>query len=474
VPADDGCRNTAEFLRVRLRISIGEARRRLALAAAVLPRTGLNTHPMPPACEQTAANLAAGTIASRAGTIITTALDKARPITDPATLHTMEAALNRTALENDHDFLLRIAHRWTDAIDQDGTEPSEEELRHRQGAFTRRPRRGLHHLEIFATTDQYEHLLTAMNTATNPRTQPTTTADGTGTGETDTGAGENGDGGDGAGAGAHAGPGFGAAAEAAAADAHLERRTRPQQLLDGLVGACKTALATNTLPATGGLRPQVMVTISYQDLLNRLHTTAANGPRYTRHTPTTRTTTNTDGPSRPGDNAQTHWQNPAATGTAPAATDDTATGQSPLPGAPAGTGTFAFTGPVTPATVRKIACDADIIPILLGSQGRILDIGRTTRIFPPHLRKALTARDQGCAFPTCTIPAPWCEAHHTTYWSHGGPTNTDNGVLLCTHHHHLIHKEQWQIHITTGIPWFIPPPHIDPTQKPRRNHHHRT
>ncbi|WP_230120124.1 DUF222 domain-containing protein, partial [Arthrobacter sp. Bi83] len=179
VPADDGCRNTAEYLRVRLRISIGEARRRLALAAAVLPRTGLNAHPMPPACEQTAANLAAGTIASRAGTIITTALDKARPITDPATLHTMEAALNRTALENDHDFLLRIAHRWTDAIDQDGTEPSEEELRHRQGAFTRRPRRGLHHLEIFATTDQYEHLLTAMNTATNPRTQPTTTtADG--------------------------------------------------------------------------------------------------------------------------------------------------------------------------------------------------------------------------------------------------------------------------------------------------------
>ena len=70
--------------------------------------------------------------------------------------------------------------------------------------------------------------------------------------------------------------------------------------------------------------------------------------------------------------------------------------------------------------VRKIACDADIIPVLLGSEGRILDIGRTTRIFPPHIRKAITARDQGCAFPGCTIPAPWCEAHHITYWSHGG------------------------------------------------------
>ncbi|MBN3497150.1 HNH endonuclease signature motif containing protein, partial [Arthrobacter pascens] len=108
------------------------------------------------------------------------------------------------------------------------------------------------------------------------------------------------------------------------------------------------------------------------------------------------------------------------------------------------------------------------------SEGRILDIGRTTRIFPPHIRKALTARDQGCAFPNCTIPAPWCEAHHTTYWSHGGPTNTDNGTLLCSHHHHLIHKEQWTIHMRSGVPWFIPPPHIDPHQKPRRNHHHRT
>ena len=84
----------------------------------------------------------------------------------------MEHALTSTAVENDHDFLTRIAHRWADAIDQDGTEPSEEDLRHRQGAFLRRPRRGLHHLEIFATTDQYEHLLTVMNTATNPRTHP--------------------------------------------------------------------------------------------------------------------------------------------------------------------------------------------------------------------------------------------------------------------------------------------------------------
>ena len=84
----------------------------------------------------------------------------------------MEHALTRTAVENDPDFLARVARRWTDALDQDGAEPTEEVLRQLQGAFIRKPRHGLHHLEIFATTDQFEHLLTVMNTATNPRTEP--------------------------------------------------------------------------------------------------------------------------------------------------------------------------------------------------------------------------------------------------------------------------------------------------------------
>ena len=99
-------------------------------------------------------------------------------------------------------------------------------------------------------------------------------------------------------------------------NAHLERRTRPQQHLDGLVGACKTALAAGSLPATGGLRPQVMATISYQDLLNRLETTATPGPRYT--------TTTTPAPGPP---AADH---PAPTAGHPASTADD------QPGSPAG------------------------------------------------------------------------------------------------------------------------------------------
>ncbi|GAA5189898.1 hypothetical protein GCM10023346_05680 [Arthrobacter gyeryongensis] len=401
--ADDGYRNAAEFLRARLRIGIGEARRRLALASGVLPQTGIAGQDLPARHEVLAAALATAALPSRSATIISTALDQVRHLADTDTARQMEHALTRTAIESDPDFVSRMARRWVDAIDQDGPEPGEEELRHRQGAFIRKPRRGLHHLEIFATAEQYETLATAMNTATNPRLQHTTDNDAADGGAAD----------DAAGTGTGSGPA-------------LDRRSRAQKLLDGLTGACAVALSTGELPANGGLRPQVMVTIDYRDLLDRLD----HVNRLDRETP-------------------------AAAGPRP------------------GSGASTFQGPLHPSVIRKIACDADIIPVLLGSDSRVLDIGRTTRIFPPHIRKAIIARDQGCAFPDCTIPAPWCEAHHITYWSNGGTTGTDNGTLLCSHHHHVIHKEHWTITLDTGVPWFKPPPHVDPRQTPRRNHHFR-
>jgi hypothetical protein len=353
----------------------------------VLPQTGIAGQDLPARHEVLAAALSSAALPSRSATVISTALDQVRHLADTETAHQMEHSLTRTAVQSDPDFVARMAKRWVDAIDQDGTEPGEEELRHRQGAFIRKPLRGLHHLEIFATAEQFETLATVMNTATNPRLQPNTTGTGTGTG----------------------------------AGTDLDRRSRAQKLLDGLTGACAVALSTGELPANGGLRPQVMVTIDYQDLLERLE-------HLDRETPT---------------------------------------------GPRLSTGASTFQGPLHPSVIRKIACDADIIPVLLGSDSRVLDIGRTTRVFPPHIRKAIIARDQGCAFPDCTIPAPWCEAHHITYWSNGGTTGTDNGTLLCSHHHHVIHKEHWTITMETGVPWFKPPPHIDPRQTPRRNHHFR-
>ncbi|MFB0840389.1 DUF222 domain-containing protein [Arthrobacter sp. E44] len=477
-PADDGCRNTAEFLRLRLQIPIREARRRLALAHHVLPGTSITGEPLPPTRPHLAAALTPtgnntetattveGTtietgpgpaVSSHAATIITATLDRLRHHTTEETLDRIEHHLTTAATTTDPDFLTRLAQRCTDTIDADGTEPTEEALRHTQGAFIRKPRHGLHHLEIFATTDQYEHLLTVMNTATNPRTTTGNTSPSTGNDTADrAGTGTEGSAGTGTGTGHTAGMDTGTEAGTEGSTAtgsatwhtalpDLDRRTRAQKQLDGLVTAAKAALTTNTLPTTGGNRPQIIATIHYQDLFPDNATTPAGKAGPTTAKPGTDTTTRT------------------GTTTATAA----GTGHP----APAGTGTFMFTGPVAAATLRKTACDADIIPALLGTNSEILDLGRKTRLFTPAQRLALTARDQGCAFPNCTIPAPWCEAHHITYWSHEGPTTTNNGVLLCSHHHHLIHKEQWTITTVHHTPTFIPPPHLDPHQTPQQNHY---
>ncbi|OAE00496.1 HNH endonuclease signature motif containing protein [Arthrobacter sp. OY3WO11] len=519
-PADDGCRNTAEFLRLRLRIPLREARRRLALADQALPGASLTGEPLPPARphlasalapaatpfmagpavgtatpEETAADTGESTdegtdggspsrasapvVSSYAGTIITAALDRIRHHTTPDVLDRIEHALTTAAATADPDFLARLAQRWTETIDADGTEPSEEALRHTQGAFIRKPRHGLHRLEIFATTDQYEHLLTAMNAATNPRTSVPA---GTGP-DIDTDAGSGTDIGPCiwtvAGSGtavdtvlaSASGDGSGTVQDTAWNDAHqdpgpdLERRTRPQKQLDGIIGAVKAGLTTNALPITGGNRPQIIATINYQDLFPHRATNSGGqetgswsrgaGGASTRSDTSASDGTGTD----PG----------ARTGAGSCANTSTVTGTGPRSGA----GNFVFTGPVAAATLRKIACDADIIPAVLGTRGEILDLGRKTRLFTPAQRLALTARDQGCTFPNCTIPAPWCEAHHITYWSDGGPTTTDNGALLCSAHHHLVHKEQWTITSRHGTPWFTPPPHIDPQRKPQRNHYFR-
>jgi Domain of unknown function (DUF222) len=127
------------------------------------------------------------------------------------------------------------------------------------------------------------------------------------------------------------------------------------------------------------------------------------------------------------------------------------------------------TGTVLSAsTVRRLACDAQIIPLLLGGRGEPLDIGRATRVWPSAIRRALEARDRGCAMPGCDRPVSWCDIHHAErHWADGGATAASNGVLLCERHHTLVHEQQWRIRLEGGLPWFIPPPWIDSARTPR-------
>ncbi|SDS00902.1 protein of unknown function [Actinopolymorpha singaporensis] len=123
--------------------------------------------------------------------------------------------------------------------------------------------------------------------------------------------------------------------------------------------------------------------------------------------------------------------------------------------------------PISVATVRRLACEADLIPVVLGGDGQVLDLGRSDRFFKEHQRRALAIRDgHHCNFPGCQIPEPRCVTHHMTAWDHGGPTDLANGVLLCRHHHTTIHHKGWQVRMGThGHPEYVPPEWSDPKRR---------
>ncbi|RLA44812.1 MAG: hypothetical protein DRR42_20065 [Gammaproteobacteria bacterium] len=76
--------------------------------------------------------------------------------------------------------------------------------------------------------------------------------------------------------------------------------------------------------------------------------------------------------------------------------------------------------------------------------GNLLSIGRKSRSIPPSLRRALKYRDGGCRFPGCTAKR-FVDGHHVQHWSHGGETSLDNLVLLCRHHHRLVHEGGYRV-----------------------------
>ncbi len=102
-----------------------------------------------------------------------------------------------------------------------------------------------------------------------------------------------------------------------------------------------------------------------------------------------------------------------------------------------------YHGPMVPAAAVRLACDAALTRVVLGPDGTLIDVGRTTRTAPSGLRRALAARDRGCRFPGCDRPLAWCHLHHVVHWLRGGDTAHHNLVHLCGHHHHLVHEGGW-------------------------------
>ena len=188
-------------------------------------------------------------------------------------------------------------------------------------------------------------------------------------------------------------------------------RDHGARLWDALVATCDHALSTDLPPDCHGARPRVAVTTSL-DVLQ----------------------------------AKIDW---ATLGTSPDPSVD-----------PTRTGGLTEDGlELIPSVVRRLACDADLIPIVLGTHGEVLDVGRTARLVTSAIWRALVCRDRHCTFPGCTRPPVMGHAHHIQHWADGGATALSNLVLLCGHHHRTLHHTPWQVRLnpTDGRPEFLPP-----------------
>ncbi|VTS45341.1 Domain of uncharacterised function DUF222 [Gordonia terrae] len=144
-----------------------------------------------------------------------------------------------------------------------------------------------------------------------------------------------------------------------------------------------------------------------------------------------------------------------------------------IPAAGADPANLPWTGTVSRAVARQVSCDGELTEITLDGEGVPLQMGHTHRLFPPHLRKAVVVRDECCV--KCGAPPSHTQVHHLAHWADGGPTDLDNGCLVCQRCHTQVHHHGWDV--VMGFdrhPWLVPPAGIDPHRRPLPAYNRRT
>ena len=124
--------------------------------------------------------------------------------------------------------------------------------------------------------------------------------------------------------------------------------------------------------------------------------------------------------------------------------------------------------PISAGAARRLAAEARLIPLVLGGKSEVLDFGVGKRLFSKAQRIVFGERDDGCAWGGCGGPAPTPKPTTSAGGSTSGPSDLANGILLCSCHHHLVHRDGWGIVVKNGVPWFIPPDSVDVYRTPRR------
>ena len=105
-------------------------------------------------------------------------------------------------------------------------------------------------------------------------------------------------------------------------------------------------------------------------------------------------------------------------------------------------------------SVRRIACDADVVEVTRDAKGNLLNLGRKHRVVSPQLKRALLARDKCCTYPSCSHEQ-YLEAHHVMHWADGGETSLANTTMICSKHHRLLHEGGFTIHKNFAGEWYF-------------------
>lgn len=412
-----GCTSTAVLLRQVCRVSVGEARSRVVVAAAVSPvahSSGPDTDPPRPLL---AAALAGGLVGAESAGLTARFLNTLPSGLDAEMVVLGERTMVEQAALGDPTSLRKVAQELAIRLDPDGTLPKDTRLG-MTVEFGVRNHAGYTPVRAMLDDVTVERVRQAIEALSAP---------------------------------------------AAAVEGVSDQRSAANRRACALGEIAQIFMNTGTAPTHAGQHPNVTVYMSLDDLTGRIAPCGNCGHDPAR-VPAAVGVPESAGPcggSGSGDKVGPHG---------PAGLHSRAGLLDRLGRHPPST---TFGGPISLADARRIACDARITPVVLGGKGEILDVGRSRYSFPAGIRKGLEARDRGCAFPGCDRPPGWTEAHHVHPFSTGGDTKLSSAVLVCDHHHHLLHHSDWQVRIAgDGIPEFLPPRWMDFQQRPRRNTRH--
>lgn len=357
------------------RASAAEVSRRIRLGESIRPRVALDGTPIAPAYPHVSAAMISGALGVDAAASIIRCLGQAaRHHASPSRVDAAEATLVAAAATETADLVAVQARVWREALDPDGAEPRDEELRERRAFRLGREVDGMTPFSGAADPVSAALLRAAFAEHAAPRIQPRFV------GAPDCAADEDGN---------------------VAVTEIADPRSREQKHFDILIGLVTAGLrADGTGPGEMHSTSSVLAVITLSDLDNGIGV---------------------------------GW------------IDD-------------------IDEPVSAATVTELACDAGVETIVLGQNGRVLNLGFKERFFTPAQRRALAVRDGGCVWVNCTAPPSWCHAHHVLEYSQGGATDIDNGVLLCPAHHHMLHSSAFTMKMVDGVPRLLAPVWLDPAQ----------